>query len=121
MAKPSKLALIGFLLVCLCFGARIGYAQTFSDTFEKLYAEMKDAMSRRDTNAVAALLAPGFVSEDISGKVQSAEQMLVELSGLPQDANKKSQTTLLSVDIRGNIANDDPAVSHEHNEGHSGR
>jgi hypothetical protein len=102
--KPLNLVLTCALFVAFGSNAQIGYAQVPNPTFEKLYANMKVAMGRRDKNAIAAILAPGFESEDASGRVQSAEQMIAELSSLPQDTNKKSKMTLLSVDISGNFA-----------------
>jgi hypothetical protein len=98
-----------FLFIATVFTAffgtiQISQAQTPNAVFEKLYAELRDAMGHRDAKATASLLAPGFTSEDASGTVKSAEQMLAELSALPQDAKQKSQTTLLSVSIKGNVA-----------------
>jgi|CXWL01.1.fsa_nt_gi ketosteroid isomerase-like protein len=93
------------LSVVLIIATLTAHAEKPMSTFEKLYAEMKEAMNRRDTKAVAGLLAPEFVSEDVSGKIETAQQMLSELSALPpQDPNKQSQTTLLSVKVVGNVA-----------------
>ena len=73
-------------------------------TFQARYAAMKTAMAERDSKAMAALLAPGFVSIDSSGKSESASQMIQEVDGLPKDPLKVSTTTLLSIKVAGNSA-----------------
>ena len=74
-------------------------AQTPSKTFEALYAELKNAMGSRNTKQLAQMLAPDFQSEDTSGKTQSAEQMIDDVSKLPADRNKKSITSIISVKL----------------------
>ena len=74
-------------------------AQTPNKTFEALYAELKNAMDSRNTKHLAQMLAPGFQSEDTSGKTQSAEQMIDDVSKLPADRNKKSLTSIISVNL----------------------
>ena len=102
--KSSRFALIVFVLVISFSGVRAEGKLASRHTFEKLYAELKAAMNQRDDKAVLALLTPGFESEDVSGKVESVEQMLADLSNVPKDANKKSQTTLLTVDATAEVA-----------------
>ena len=102
--KSSRSTLIAFLLVISCSGVRAEDAHASKHAFEKLYAELKAAMGQRDDKAILALLAPGFESEDVSGKVESAEQMLADLSNVPKDANRKSQTTLLTVNATAKVA-----------------
>lgn len=63
---------------------------------------MKAAMAARDDKAIAALLAPDFVSVDVSGQNINAAQMIQEIDALPQDSHKVSATTLLSVKQSGN-------------------
>lgn len=65
---------------------------------------MKAAMGARDSKAVAALLAPTFVSIDVSGQSENAAQMIQEVAALPKDPNKVSTTTLLSVKPDSNSA-----------------
>jgi hypothetical protein len=68
---------------------------------EKRYAEMKVAMTERDTPALSALLAPGFVGEDISGKTASGEEMIKQLGAAPKDDGKVTETTLVSIKPQG--------------------
>lgn len=71
---------------------------------EKRYAELKTAMAERDSKALSVLLAPDFVSEDISGKTTSAEEMLKELAALPKDTGKVTETTLVSIKSQDDLA-----------------
>ena len=72
--------------------------------FQPLYANLKSAMADHDSNAISALLAPEFVSVDVDGNTTSAKQMIEEISALPKDPNKKSETTVLSVKVESDIA-----------------
>ena len=65
---------------------------------------MKTAMAERESKAIAALLAPDFVSIDSSGQSETASQMIQEVDGLPKDPLKVSTTILLSVKVAGNSA-----------------
>jgi len=71
---------------------------------ESRYAAMKTAMASRDETALRALLAPGFVSVDANGNSKTTDQMVKEVIALPQDPNKKSETTLTSVTRNGDFA-----------------
>jgi len=71
---------------------------------EGRYAAMKSAMANRDQQAVAALLAPDFLSVDVAGKSENASQMLQEIAALPKDPNKASDTTIVSVKLSGDTA-----------------
>lgn len=102
-----------FVLWLACFsfclpyiGASASWAQSDPDgtsdltaLFDQRYAAMKQAMNARNAQAIAALLAPGFVSEDAAGKQTAAAQMIQEVTTLPQDPNKTSHTTILSVKL----------------------
>jgi len=70
---------------------------TLQAALQSRYAAMKSAMAAHDGAAIAAILAPDFVSVDVSGKSESASQMITEVNGLKPDANKSSETTLISV------------------------
>jgi hypothetical protein len=61
-------------------------------------------MAERNPKAIAALLAPDFISIDSSGQSENASEMIQELDGLPKDPSKVSTTTLLSVKVAGNSA-----------------
>lgn len=61
------------------------------------YGAVKQAMSAHDAPAIRALLAPDFASIDVTGESKTAEQMISQVDSLPRDANKTSETTLLSV------------------------
>jgi hypothetical protein len=97
----GRLALAVFVMAVVCSAAQAGGAHVSMRTFEKLYADMKIAMESKDERAISALLAPGFASEDVSGKVESKDQMLAELDELPGDPNRKASTTVLAVDAAG--------------------
>jgi hypothetical protein len=97
------------ILIVLCLSAVSARAQgatgdALRPVLEKRYAELKTTMAERDSHALAALLAPGFVSEDVSGKTTTAEEMIKELAALPKDNGKPSETNLLSIKPQGDLA-----------------
>jgi hypothetical protein len=65
---------------------------------------MKAAMAARDSKAMAALLTADFRSEDVTGKVQTGNEMVQQVSAMPKDPNRVSETTVLSVRVVGNAA-----------------
>lgn len=72
---------------------------------EGRYAAMKSAMTRHDAKEVASLLAPDFVSIDVSGGKQTGDQMIEAVRRLPpNDREKVSNTTLLSIEANGDKA-----------------
>jgi ketosteroid isomerase-like protein len=77
---------------------------TLKATLEARYGEMEVAMEARDEDAVSALLAPDFVSEDVNGNRAGKDEMLRDLAALPKDPNKSSGTTLVSVERRKETA-----------------
>ena len=84
--------------------AQTAAESSLKSVLEGRYAALKTAIDARDRQALAALLAPDFVSVDISGKSQAAEQMLTQLAALPKDPNRASETTLVSVKLDGDVA-----------------
>jgi hypothetical protein len=97
------------VLLFLCFCVFPAWAQNdagdaLRPVLEKRYAELKTAMAERDSKTLSALLTPDFVSEDISGKTTSAEEMLKELAALPKDTGKVTETTLVSIKPQGDLA-----------------
>lgn len=90
-----------------CFFVMLGTAACRAEddklrtVLEGRYAAMKSAMSNRDANEIAALLAPDFVSVELSGGEKTAGQMIGSLKGLPVDPDKVSITTLLSIESSG--------------------
>jgi hypothetical protein len=62
-----------------------------------LRSELQSAMAAHDGPAIAAILAPEFVSVDVNGQSEIASQMIAEVNGLTPDPNKSSETTLTSV------------------------
>jgi Domain of unknown function (DUF4440) len=64
---------------------------------EKRYAQMKIAMDTHDGKAIAALLAPGFVSENVTGGIQGSTEIIQGVQALSSDPGKVSETTLLSI------------------------
>lgn len=95
------------LILCSLFLAAAASASagdSLQSALQSRYAAMKVAMGARDSKAVAALLAPSFVSIDISGQSEGAPQMIQEVAALPKDPLNVSTTTLLSVKPVGNTA-----------------
>ena len=103
MIKPLSTLLACLLFVFNATAARADDASVRA-TFQSRYAAMKTAMGGRDSKAIAALLAPGFVSIDSSGQSETASQMIQEVDGLPKDPLKVSTTTLLSIKVVGSSA-----------------
>ena len=96
------------LIVAAAFAAPSAFAQASSPAnvkFNDLYAKLKAAMAERNTSAISAMLTPDFISEDVSGKTETGEQMMTELSKVPADPARKSETTVISADIKGDTAN----------------
>jgi hypothetical protein len=70
---------------------------TLKTALESRYAAMKKAMAAHDGPAIAAILAPDFMSVDVTGQSETAAQMIAEVNGLKPDPNKSSATTLISI------------------------
>ncbi len=101
MAWRTAAAIV--ILFALALEADADNAQ-LKTLLESRYAAMKTAMASRNAEAIRALLAPGFVSVDVTGDSETAGQMVKEITALPPDPNKKSETTLTSVIQSGDIA-----------------
>jgi Domain of unknown function (DUF4440) len=84
--------------------AQTAQESALKSTLEKRYAAMKVAIDAKDRQALAAFLAPGFVSVDVDGKSQTAEEMLDQFAKSPKDPNRVSETTLVSVKLGGGVA-----------------
>src|SRR5258708_27181740 len=96
------------LLICFSVILGIAAAQAADNKLRTVlagrYAAMKSAMSNLDAKEVAALIAPNFVSIDVSGDEKTGDQMIESVKALPVDPNKVSNTTLLSIESSGNKA-----------------
>jgi len=96
------------LLTCFIAALGAGVCQAEDNKLRSIlegrYAAMKSAMANRDAKEVAALLAPDFVSVDVSGSEKGAGQMIESLKAVPADPDKVSNTTLLSVESRAGKA-----------------
>jgi len=97
------LMVVTLLISCFAFGATAqdkGQANsddTVRPVFEDRYAAMKSAMAARDGKAISQILAPDFISEDVSGQKENADTMIQEVLALPKDPLKVSNTTILSI------------------------
>jgi hypothetical protein len=102
---PVKNATLTFLLsaICMTAGAADDPMAT-SATFTALYARFNAAMNVRNTGEVGAMLAPGFHGEDIAGKPRSSKKLLEEISELPDDANRKVDSSVVSLTLEGATA-----------------
>jgi Domain of unknown function (DUF4440) len=98
----------GASLLCffLILGMVAGQAadEKLRPILEGRYAAMKSAMANRDAKQIATLLAPGFVSIDVSGKETTGDQMIESLKALPVNPDRVSNTTLLSIESSGDKA-----------------
>lgn len=107
MREIQRLTLITLLMVA---GAGPVLSQEaakdspLQSVFEARYAALKSAMADRDPRALAVLLAPDFASEDVSGKTESADEMMREVGSMPKDSNRASDTTVVSVQASGDTA-----------------
>jgi len=85
-------------------GGVAAQAEDWKVVFSERYAAMKAAMASRNETAIAALLAPGFVSEDAQGKQSDAAEMIREVVALPKDPDRQSATRVVSVKVDGDTA-----------------
>jgi hypothetical protein len=84
-----------------------GMAQAEPDlkaTLDARYAAMKAAMAAHDHAALSALLAPGFTSVDVTGAVETANNLIADVDALKPDPNRTSTTTLTAVKQDGDTA-----------------
>ena len=93
------------LLVLMAFTVQAKADTTaLKATLTQRYIEMKVAMRARNEAAIKALLTPDFVSVEIDGTRQNADQIIAELKVHPFDPNRESRTDIASVYQDGNIA-----------------
>ena len=92
----SRIPVAMTILVLAVTGVN-AHESSLRESLDARYAQMKSAMHTHDARALRAILAPDFVSVELNGKTESANQMIQEVNALPSDASKSSQTTLLSV------------------------
>jgi hypothetical protein len=99
-----RAALLSYFFVILGMGAPQAADNKLRTILEGRYAAMKSAMANRDAKEIATLLAPNFVSIDVSGKETTGNQMIESLKALPAEPSRVSSTTLLSVESSGDKA-----------------
>jgi ketosteroid isomerase-like protein len=68
------------------------------------YSDMKAAMDARDAKTIASMLAPGFVSENVEGKTETADAMIREVAALPHDPKRLSDTMIEAAFVSGDTA-----------------
>jgi ketosteroid isomerase-like protein len=72
---------------------------------DERYFQMRLAMAARDANALRAVLARDFVSEDIEGRCRDAAAMIESVMQLEIDRSKRAaETTLTAIDRVGDEA-----------------
>ena len=103
--KPIRAAILScFFMIFLVGPCRAEDAQ-LRTVLEGRYAAMKSAMASHDAKQLASLLAPDFVSIDVSGGEQTGDQMIEAVRRLPpNDPDKVSNTTLLAIEANGDKA-----------------
>jgi hypothetical protein len=99
-----RAGLLSCFFVILGMGAPQATDDALRTILEGRYAAMKSAMANRDAKETATLLAPDFVSIDVSGKETSGAQVIESLKALPVNPDRVSNTTLLSIEPSGNKA-----------------
>ncbi len=104
MYGKRHLAIALLVMTGLATGAAAATDGDLKPVLQARYATMKAAMAAHDGKAISALLAPDFVSVEVSGQTVTGAQMISGVAALPPDPNKVSQTTLLSVTANGNTA-----------------
>ena len=82
---------------------QIATADTKAD-IEARYAQLKEAMAARDAPAIKALLAPKFQSTDVRGDTSDADEMIEDLGRFPANPDRKSETTVKSLTVKGESA-----------------
>jgi ketosteroid isomerase-like protein len=82
---------------------QIAAADTKAD-IEARYAQLKVAMAARDAPAIKALLAPKFQSTDVRGDTSDADEMIYDLARFPPNPDRKSETTVKSLTVKGDTA-----------------
>jgi hypothetical protein len=98
------------LISCFPFGAtsqdrrQANSDDSLRPVLEGRYAAMKSAMAARDGKAISEILAPDFVSEDVSGQKENADTMIQGVLALPKDPQKVSSTTILSIKLSADTA-----------------
>jgi ketosteroid isomerase-like protein len=89
---------VALSIASIAAGSGAGFAdEPAKAVLQGRYAAMKMAMAAHDAAAIERMLAPGFVSIDVTGQPESGTQMIAEVIALKSDPNKSSETTLLSV------------------------
>ncbi len=102
MHHDYLLRYLGLFLVlsvaCVSAGSIAGSADdSLRAALQARYADMKAAMAAHDAAALAAILAPDFVSVDVSGQSKGASQVIADVNALKPDPNKTSETILISI------------------------
>jgi len=100
---PNLILLLALLSASSGLNAQAADGQ-LKTAFQERYGAMKAAMASRDPKAIGALLAPDFQSVDVDGHAQNPEQMIQQVVASPQDPNRVSDTTVLSVEQQGDTA-----------------
>lgn len=93
----SRVLVAASFILMLATTALGAGASSLRASLEVRYAQMKSAMNTHDARALRAVLAPGFVSIELDGKTESADDMIRELDAVPTDADRSSKTALLSI------------------------
>jgi hypothetical protein len=102
---PVKNATLALLLLSLCMTAHADDETGAANaTFAGLYAKFNAAMNVKHTSDVGAMLAPGFRSEDVDGKIRSAQKLLDDITALKDDPNRKADSTVVSARLDGATA-----------------
>jgi ketosteroid isomerase-like protein len=102
--KQSRLRSLAIIFCSLAIGAASAADDPVTVTLQARYAAMKIAMEAHDSAAISAVLAPDFVSVDVSGRSKNGSQMISEVVSLKSDPNRSSHTTLISVDLNPPLA-----------------
>jgi hypothetical protein len=79
-------------------------AEDLKAVFQTRYDALRSAIASRDESVIRAVLARDFVSIEVTGEIQTADQMIAGLMRLPPAAGRRVSTVVTSVAADGDRA-----------------
>lgn len=84
--------------------ATAALAQDANSAFDARYAELATAMLAKDSAKLTTILAPEFESTDLRGDTHNRAEALARMAQMPDGADFKPQTKVLSTKVSGDAA-----------------
>lgn len=94
-------------LLALCVALPVTAAQAADDLKTALqgrYDALHAATVARDATAIKAIVTPDFVMRDKQGHSMTGDQMIANMSKVPENVAKSGKTTVLSAEAAGDTA-----------------